>query len=183
LLADAIPESAKKDSENDIEGPNLDSENVLDSDAIHELLKNIDIDSDEGQVDTWSDGILGGLPKTTTMAPEANDHKESLHFFPNIQQVNGFLISLIKNRNMLPEGSLTTFASFPSPIILSNDFSSTLTSSHVAQNNRQRKLQAQRKEFSFVRGERKRGGERREGIRSYSKELRQSSLRCRQGSM
>jgi hypothetical protein len=59
----------------------------------------IDTDSDEGQVDTWSGGI-----HTTTVTSEADDHKESLHFFPNNQQ---FIVRLIKNRNMLPEGALT----------------------------------------------------------------------------
>jgi hypothetical protein len=99
-LADTIPESANKDSENDIQGPDLDSEHVRDSDAIHELLMGIDIDSDEDQVDTWS----GGIPKTTTVAPEADDHIESLHFFPNNQQISA---RLIKNRIMLSEGALT----------------------------------------------------------------------------
>jgi hypothetical protein len=42
-------------------------------------------DSDKGQVDTWSGGIPGGIPQTRTEAPEADDHKESLHFFPNNQ--------------------------------------------------------------------------------------------------
>jgi hypothetical protein len=53
-------------------------------------------DSDEGQVDTWSGGITGSVPQTTTEAPEDDDHKESLHFFPNNQQV---IVRLIKNRN------------------------------------------------------------------------------------
>jgi hypothetical protein len=61
-------------------------------------------DSDEGQVDTWSGGIPGGIPQTTTEVVEADDHKESLHFFPNNQQV---IVRLIKNRNQLPEGALT----------------------------------------------------------------------------
>jgi hypothetical protein len=44
----------------------------------------VDIDSDEGQVDTCvSGGIPGGTSNTTTVAPEADDHKESLHFFRN----------------------------------------------------------------------------------------------------
>jgi hypothetical protein len=55
-LADTIPESANKDLENDIEGPDLDSEHVHNS----ELLLF------EDQVDTWSGGILSGIPKTTT---------------------------------------------------------------------------------------------------------------------
>jgi hypothetical protein len=62
----------------------------------------IDSDSDESQVDTWSGGIPGGIPQTTTAAPEAD--KESLHFFPNNQQV---IVRHIKNRNKLPEGALT----------------------------------------------------------------------------
>jgi hypothetical protein len=37
-LADTIPESANKDLKTDIEGSDLDSEHVHDSDAIHELL-------------------------------------------------------------------------------------------------------------------------------------------------
>jgi hypothetical protein len=37
-LADTIPESAKNDLENDVEGPNLDSKHVQNSDTIHELL-------------------------------------------------------------------------------------------------------------------------------------------------
>jgi hypothetical protein len=80
------------------------SEHVHDSDAIHELLMDIDIGSDEGQVDTWLSGISGGIPKTTTVAPEADDHKKSLHFFPNNKQVT---VRLIKNRKMLPKGALT----------------------------------------------------------------------------
>jgi hypothetical protein len=52
----------------------------------------------------WSGGISGGIPKTTTVAPEADDFKESFHFFPNNQQVT---VRLIKNQNMLPEGALT----------------------------------------------------------------------------
>jgi hypothetical protein len=91
------------------------------------------IDSDEDQVDTWSGGIPGGMPKTTTVAPEVDDHKESSHFFPNNQQVT---VHFIKNRNMLPEGALTDDvldAAFPSPIIPSNKFfSSTSTSFRVA---------------------------------------------------
>jgi hypothetical protein len=39
--ADTIPESANKDSENDIAGPDPDSEHVHDSDAIHEFLMDI----------------------------------------------------------------------------------------------------------------------------------------------
>jgi hypothetical protein len=130
-LADTIPESANKDLKSDIEGPDLDSEPVHDSDAIHELLMDIDIDCDEDQVDTWSGGISNGIPKTTTVALEADDHKESLHFFPNNQHVT---VRLIKNRYMIPEGAatddvltlsilLTTFAAFPFPIIQSNDLS------------------------------------------------------------
>jgi hypothetical protein len=61
-------------------------------------------DSDEGQVDTWSGGIPGDIPQTTTEAPEADDHKESLHFFPYNQPV---IVRLIKNRNKFPEGALT----------------------------------------------------------------------------
>jgi hypothetical protein len=99
-LADTIPESANKDSNNDIAGPDPDREHVHDSGAIHELLMDIDSDSDESQVDTWS----GGIPQTTTAAPEADDHKESLHFFSNNQQI---IVRLIKNRSKLPEGALT----------------------------------------------------------------------------
>jgi hypothetical protein len=73
-LADTVLESANTDSKTDIEGPDLDSEHVDNSDAIHELLMDIDIDSNESQVDTWSGGIPGGIPKTTTVAPEADDH-------------------------------------------------------------------------------------------------------------
>jgi hypothetical protein len=103
-LADTITESANKDSENDTEEPDLDTEHVHVSEAIHELLMDIDIDSDEDQVHTSSGGISGGIPKRTTVAPEADNHKESLHFFPNNQQVT---VRHIKNRNMLPEGALT----------------------------------------------------------------------------
>jgi orotate phosphoribosyltransferase-like protein len=60
-------------------------ESANNSNAIHELLMDVDIDSDEGQVDTWSGGVSGGIPKTTTVAHEADDHKESLHFFPSNQ--------------------------------------------------------------------------------------------------
>jgi hypothetical protein len=79
-LADTIPETANKDSENNIKGPDLDSEHVHDSDAIHELLMDIDIDSDEDQVDTWSDGISGVIPKTTTVTPEARRSQRKLAF-------------------------------------------------------------------------------------------------------
>jgi hypothetical protein len=103
-LADTIPETANKDLGNDIEGLDLDSEQIHDSDAIHELLMDINIDSDEGQVDMWSGGIAGGIPKTTTVAPEVDDHKESLLFFPNNQQVT---VRLIKNRKVLPGGTFT----------------------------------------------------------------------------
>jgi hypothetical protein len=103
-LADPTPESANKDSKNIIAGPDPDSEHVHDSNAIHESLMDID-DSDEDQVDTWSGGIPGGTPQTRTEAPEADDHKESLHFFPNNQQV---IVRLIKNRNKLPEGNSRT---------------------------------------------------------------------------
>jgi hypothetical protein len=103
-LADRTPESANKDSENNIAGPDPDCEHAHDSNAIHELLMDIDTDSDESQVDTWSGGIPGDIPQTTTAAPGADDHKESLHFFPNNQQV---IVRLIKNRNRLPEGALT----------------------------------------------------------------------------
>jgi hypothetical protein len=58
-----------KDLKKDIEGPDLDSEHVHDSDAIHELLMDIHSEYNEGQVDTWSGGIPGGIPKTTTVAP------------------------------------------------------------------------------------------------------------------
>jgi hypothetical protein len=85
-LADPTPESANQDSKNIIAGPDPDSEHVHDSNAIHEMLMDID-DSDEGQVDTWSGGIPGGIPPTRDEAPEADDHKESQHFFPNNQQV------------------------------------------------------------------------------------------------
>jgi hypothetical protein len=71
---------------------------------MHELLMNIDIDSDESQVDTWSGSIADVIPQTMTAVPEADGHKESLHFFPNNQQV---IVSLIKNRKRLPEGVLT----------------------------------------------------------------------------
>jgi hypothetical protein len=104
-LADTIPESANKYSENYIAGPDPDREHVHDSDVIHEVLMDIDSDSDESQVDTWSGGIPGGVPQTTTAAPEADDHKESLHFFPYNQK---FIVRLIKNRNMHPDTSNTT---------------------------------------------------------------------------
>jgi hypothetical protein len=39
-----------------------------------------------------------------TAVPEADDHKESLHFFSNNQQI---IVHLIKNRNKLPAGALT----------------------------------------------------------------------------
>jgi hypothetical protein len=103
-LADRIPESANKDSDNNIAGPDPDSEHVHDSNAINKLLMDIDSDSDESQVGTQSGGIPGGIPQITTEAPEADDHKESLHFFPNNQQVT---VHFIKNRKMLPEGALT----------------------------------------------------------------------------
>jgi hypothetical protein len=45
-----------------------------------------------------------GQVATTTTAPDADNHKESLHFFPNNQQV---IVRLIKNRNRLPEGAFT----------------------------------------------------------------------------
>jgi hypothetical protein len=64
----------------------------------------IDSDSDKSQVDTWSGGIPGSINKSTTAVPEADDHKESLHFFPNNQQV---IVRLIRNRNRLPEDALT----------------------------------------------------------------------------
>jgi hypothetical protein len=57
-LADPTPESANKDSENNIAGPDPDSEQVRCSNTIHELLMDIE-DSDEGQADTWSGGISG----------------------------------------------------------------------------------------------------------------------------
>jgi hypothetical protein len=60
-------------------------------------------DSNESQVGTWSGGIPGGIPQTTTAAPERDNRKESLHFFPNNQQIT---VRLIKNRNMLPECAL-----------------------------------------------------------------------------
>jgi hypothetical protein len=107
-LADPTPESANKDSENNIAEPDPDSEHVHDSNAIHELLMDID-DSDESQVDTWSGGDPGGIPQTTTEAPETEDHKESLHFFPNNQQVN---VRLIKNRNKLDTSNTTYALSF-----------------------------------------------------------------------
>jgi hypothetical protein len=103
-LSDTIPESANKDSKNDIAGPDPDSEHVQDSNAIHELLMDSDSDTDENPVDTWSGGIPDGIPQTTTVAPEADDNTESLHFFPSNQQV---IVHLIENRNMLPEGALT----------------------------------------------------------------------------
>jgi hypothetical protein len=59
----------------------------------------IDGDSDERQVDTWSGGTPG-----CTATPEVDDHKESLiiddHCFPNNQQI---IVRLIKTRNKLPE--------------------------------------------------------------------------------
>jgi hypothetical protein len=157
-LADPTPESANKDSENIIAGPDPDSEQVRCSNAIQELLMDIS-DSDESQVDTWSGGIPGGIAPKRDEAPEADDHKESLHFFPNNQQIT---VRLIKNRNMLPEGALT------------DDVLDTINSSHDlrrfplsynsikrfffnldaiprraprAQNSRHRKLQAEREEF------------------------------------
>jgi hypothetical protein len=60
-LADTIPESAKKYLKNDIES---DSKHVHESDAIHELLMDINSDSDESQVDTWSGGISGFIIPT-----------------------------------------------------------------------------------------------------------------------
>jgi hypothetical protein len=158
-LADTIPESANKDSKTDIAGPDLDSEHIHDSDAIHELLMDIDLDSDEGQVDTWSGDISGDIPNTTTEAPEADDHKESLHFFPNNQKV---IVRLIKNRNMLPEGALTD--DVLDTINTTHDLHSFSLSYHSikqfffnldvtpsraprVQNSRQCKLQAEREEF------------------------------------
>jgi hypothetical protein len=76
LLVGTIPKVANKDSKTDIEEPDLDRKHVHESDAIYELLMDIDIDSDEGQVDTWSGGISGVIPTTTTVAPEADDHKD-----------------------------------------------------------------------------------------------------------
>jgi hypothetical protein len=35
----------------------------------------IDSDYDESLVDTWSGGIPGGIPQTTTTAPEKDDHE------------------------------------------------------------------------------------------------------------
>jgi hypothetical protein len=49
---DTISKSANKGSENNIAEPDPDSEHVYDSDAIHELLMNIDRDCNESQVDT-----------------------------------------------------------------------------------------------------------------------------------
>jgi hypothetical protein len=125
-LVDATPESANKDSENNIAGPDPDIEHVHDSNAVHELLMDID-DSDESQVDTWSGGIPGSIPKTTTEAPEADDFKESLHFFPNNQQV---IFRFIKIRNKLPEGALTDAVS-RFLITPSNDSSLISTSFHL----------------------------------------------------
>jgi hypothetical protein len=158
-LADPISESANKNSENNIAGPDPDSEHVHDSNAIRELLMNIDSDSDESQVDTWPGGIPGDIPQTTTEAPEADDHKESLHFFPNNQQV---IVRLIKNRNTLPEGALTD--DVLDTINTSHDLRRFPLSYHSikrfffnldviprrasrVQNSRQRKLQADHDEF------------------------------------
>jgi hypothetical protein len=119
----------------------------------------IDDDSDESQVDTWSGGIPGGIPQTTIAAPEVNDHKGSLHFFPNNQQV---IVRLIKNRNKLPEGALTD--DLPDITNTSHDLRRFPSSYHSierfffnldaiprraprVQNSRQRKLQAERDEF------------------------------------
>jgi hypothetical protein len=158
-LADPTPESANKDSENNIAGPDPDSEHVHDSNAIHELLMDFDGNSDESQVDTWSGGIAGGIPQTTTAAPEADDHKESLHFFPNNQQI---IVRLIKNRNKLPGGALTD--DVLDTINTSPDLRRFPLSYHSikrfffnldvipcraprVQNSRQRKLEAERDEF------------------------------------
>jgi hypothetical protein len=112
----------------------------------------IDIDSDEDQVDTWSDGI----PKTTT-----DDHKESLHFFPNNQQVT---VRLIKNRNMPPEGALkddVLDTINTAPIVPSNDFYSILTSFSVVHEckiivrSSQNSLPTKRNSFVFERIETK----------------------------
>jgi hypothetical protein len=92
-LAYTIPKIANKDSENDIEGHNLDSEHVHDSDAIHKLLMDFHIDSDEDKVEG---GISSGIPKKTIVALEVDDHKESLHFFTYNQQIT---VRFIKNRN------------------------------------------------------------------------------------
>jgi hypothetical protein len=117
------------------------------------------VDSDESQADTWSGGIPGGVPQTRDEAPEADNHKESLHFFPNNQQV---IVRLIKNRNKLPEGALTD--DVLDTINTSHDLRRFPLSYHSikrfffdldaiprraprVQNSRQRKLQAEREEF------------------------------------
>jgi hypothetical protein len=114
----------------------------------------IDIDSDEDHVDTWSGGIPGGIPKTTTVAPEADDHKESLHFFSNNQQIT---VRLIKNRTMLSEVALTDdvldtintthdlLLTFHQTIFFYLDVIS--RRAPRVQNSRQRKLQAEREDF------------------------------------
>jgi hypothetical protein len=123
-LVDPTPESANKDSENIIAGPDPDSEHVHDSNAIHELLMDID-DSDESQVDTWSGGFPGGTPQTRTEALEADDHKESLHFFLNNQQV----IVCSHGRRATRLTLRMIFAVFHFLIIPSNDSSLTSTPS------------------------------------------------------
>jgi hypothetical protein len=118
-----------------------------------------DSDSDESQVDTWSGGIPGGIPQTTTAATEADEHKESLHFFPNNQQV---IVRFIKNWNKLPEGALTDevldsinttheLRRFPLAYHSIKRFFFNLDAiprrAPRVQNSRQRKLQAERDEF------------------------------------
>jgi hypothetical protein len=118
----------------------------------------IDTDSDEGQIDTWSGGDPGDIPNTTTVTHEADDHKESLHFFPN----NQLIVRLIKTLNMLPEDALTD--DVLDTINTTHNLLRFLLSYHSikrfffnpdvtprratrAQNNRQHKLQAEREEF------------------------------------
>jgi hypothetical protein len=116
----------------------------------------INCDSDESQVDTWSRGIPA---QTTTATSEVDDHKESLHFFPNNQQV---IVRLIKKRNKLTEGALTD--DVLDTINTSQDLRRFPRFYHSikrfffnldviprlaprVQNSRQRKLQAEREEF------------------------------------
>jgi hypothetical protein len=136
----------------------------------------IDIDFDEGQVDTWSGGISDGIPKTwSTVAPEADDHKESLHFFPNNQQVT---VRLIQNQNILPDGALTDdvldtintthdLRRFLLSYHTIKRFSSTLTSSQVAHPACKTVVNASSKTSVSSKTSTHR---RRKGIRSYSKE-------------
>jgi hypothetical protein len=87
-----------KDSENNIAGPDPDSEHVHDSNVIHELLMDIDSDSDGSQVDTR----LGGIPGGIHLKQRPRLLKPTI--FSNNQLV---IARLIKNRNKLPEGALS----------------------------------------------------------------------------